>query len=70
MNAEQRRLSMWTAVGTHRTPKTRPGGCGQSVLERLADLIRPNPEDDPEWLRLEEEKLTKARLALFGAAPK
>ena len=40
-----------------------------SPLERLADLIKPDPEDDPEWLRLEDEKLRQARLALFGAAP-
>jgi hypothetical protein len=41
-----------------------------SPLERLADLIKPNPLDDPEWLRREDEKLREARLALFGSAPK
>jgi len=59
-------------MNRHRTHPHRSGrhGCRQNVLERLADLFKPKPEDDPEWLRLEDEKLREARLALFGSAPK
>lgn len=41
----------------------------RDVFDVLAAWLRPDPSEDPESLRREEEKLTRVRLALFGCAP-
>lgn len=40
------------------------------VMERLAELLARDREYDPDWATAEDERLTQARLALFGCAPK
>lgn len=52
----------------HRRFKRR--GQQQNVLERLAELMERDGRDDPAWAIAEDERLTRARIALFGSAPK
>jgi hypothetical protein len=40
------------------------------VLTRLSELLDWEHPDDPAWSAEEDERLTQARLALFGSAPK
>ena len=43
----------------------------QSVLQRFEELFeREQRRHSPEWLLMEEEKMTRLRIALFGSAPK
>jgi hypothetical protein len=42
-----------------------------SALQRFEELFeREQRRHSPEWLLMEEEKMTRLRLALFGCAPK
>lgn len=40
------------------------------VLTRLSELLACDLPNDPAWVIAEDERLTQARLALFGSAPK
>lgn len=54
----------------NRLARLRRRGRRPDVLARLAELLACDCEADQSWSVAEDEKLTRARLALFGCAPK
>ncbi len=45
----------------------------RTAFQRIDESLereRERRHNDPEWMLMDEEKLTRLRLALFGSAPK
>jgi hypothetical protein len=50
--------------------RSRRRGRRQDILARLAELLARDHPNDSAWAIAEDERLARARLALFGCAPK